>query len=282
MSDTQDSVSLTFKSLGSNAVKANVAVVSLSRTTSANAFNAEMIRQLQSSFNEVKGNKDCRALILRGLGKHFSAGADLNWMKDSAKLSFEQNLDGSIVLQKMFESLHTLPIPTIALVQGAAYGGAVGLVAACDYAIGLSDVKFCLSEVKVGLIPAVILPYLQRKMRPSALNRLSLTGKVFNATEALNYGLIEKTCTTNELNDVLREEITSILAASPQAQASLKLLTQQLLNTSTSEQTKLTTNAIATIRQSKEGQAGLTAFFEKKTPPWNIDIGVDWTIDEEI
>ncbi len=280
MSKYELPVTLHFQDLSSDEQKASLAVISLSRASHANAFNEAMIKGLTNCFKSIRNRSDCRALILRGLGKHFSAGADLNWMKDSAKLPFQKNVDGATKMQQMFESLYTLPIPTIAVAHGAAYGGAVGLVAACDYAIGISDVKFCLSEVKVGLIPAVILPYLKQKMRPAALKRLSLTGRVFNAAEALEWGLIEKTCIDDELDEVLRAELNEILTSSPKAQTALKQLYRDLGN---SNQTapSLTSVAIATIRKSEEAQAGLSAFFEKKTPPWKVGIETDWKLDDQ-
>jgi len=159
-----------------------------------------------------------------------------------------------------------LPIPTIAAIKGAVYGGGIGLVACCDFAIAHSSAQFCLSEARLGLIPAVIFPYLGRKMKPGQLRRLSLSAKIFSAEEALQYGLIE-VLAGETFDAVLRSEINNILSCGPDAQKSLKQL-YSTLRQSNFKQSDITQEAIAEARTSPEGQAGLTAFFEKTTPPW--------------
>ena len=160
-----------------------IAVLRLARPQAANAFNEEMMLEISAHLKAVREQTGCRALILHGQGKHFSAGADLNWMKSAAEQSPADNRAGSETLSRMFAALAELPLPTIAVATGAAYGGAVGLIACCDYTIALEKARFCLSEVRLGLIPAVILPHLKRRMRPAALRRLSLSASVFDAAE---------------------------------------------------------------------------------------------------
>ncbi|MCX6129718.1 MAG: enoyl-CoA hydratase-related protein [Proteobacteria bacterium] len=243
----------------------------INRQESANAFNGELLVQLQHLIKEVAANSKVRVLLLQGHGKHFSAGADLHWMKSSAQLDKAGNLLEAEKLMSMFEALVGLKIPTIAVVKGAAYGGAVGLIAACDYALALDNARFCLSEVKIGLLPAVILPYLGRKMQPGLLRRAILTGDVFSAEEALAMGLVQKLCSSTKMEVLLQEEINLLLAASPEAQSSSKQLFD-LVSRRTWQQGPETVEAIAKIRVSRMGQQGLGAFFQKCDPPWRMRI----------
>ncbi|MCX6117091.1 MAG: enoyl-CoA hydratase-related protein [Proteobacteria bacterium] len=247
-----------------------VAVLRLNRPDFANAFSATMMKEITDFVGQVERNANCRALILMGVGKHFSAGADLKWMKESAGLSYSENLKDSSQLLAMFESIANLKIPTVALVRGAAYGGAVGLIACCDYALAHEDAKFCLSEVKLGLLPAVISPYLLRKMKIGSLNRFSLTARVFNAQEAKESGLVEIVA-SSDLDEKLGEEVAQLLACSPMAQGSIKVLFNHLRNTSF-QQSDETVNAIAKARTSVDGQAGLQAFFNKTSAPWFVKL----------
>ena len=243
-----------------------IAALILSRPEHANAFSAQMMDEIKFHVETVGRQAGCRALIITGAGKHFSGGADLAWMQASAKLSYNENVKDSSRLATMFEAVANLPLPKVALVRGAVYGGALGLIAACDFAIAHEAAKFCLSEAKLGLLPAVISPYLARKMNPGQLKRHALTGRVFLAPEAKLFGLIE--CIAGEdFEQVVQTELNALLNCSPEAQKAINRLFATLRQRKF-EQIDETVDAIATARTGKEGQAGLAAFFDKKPAPW--------------
>lgn len=237
----------------------------LNRPESANAFSAQMMEEITEHFSSLSKLNDVRALVVTGEGKHFSAGADLNWMQSAAKLSFEENISDAEKLRAMFEAIVNLQIPKIAAIKGAVYGGAVGLVACCDFAIAHEQARFCLSEAKLGLLPAVISPYLMRKMRPGQLRRLSLTATVFSANEAKEYGLVE--VVASDLEQSLNSELGNILACGPEAQQAINKLFNHLRENG-ADQCDDTVQAIAKARTGNEGQAGLNSFFTKTTSPW--------------
>ena len=246
----------------------HLAIITLDRPKVHNAFNRLMMEELTEAFTEIGSHATVRVVVLQSSGKHFSAGADLNWMRASAQLTAHQDVQESRLLQDMFEALSVLSVPTIALVDGAAYGGAMGLIAACDITLATARSRFCLSEVKLGLLPAVILPYLGRRMGRGALQRYSLSGRAFDADEAKNSGLIDEVFESSELaKHGLRSELAALLHGSKSAQGQLKKLLGQLAGENW-RQSDLTINAISTARQSVDGQAGLDAFFHKTTPPW--------------
>lgn len=259
------------ESLDGRSSDSRVVSLSLNRPESANAFNGDIIRELCLSFRSFATDQSLRALLIQGVGKHFSAGADLAWMKDSAQQSYQENVSEAQDLSDMFEALVSLTIPTIAMVRGAAYGGAVGLIAACDYAIADSSAKVCLSEARVGLIPAVIVPYLSRKIRQSDLRRLALTAKVVVADEAMRIGLFQEVLDPEEVEAYLHKEFNLLLSASPTSQSNYKKL-QDKVNSMGFAQSIETVEAIASIRVSDEGQHGLSCFFEKKRPEWSLRI----------
>ena len=244
-----------------------IACMVLNRPQQANCFNGEMLDCLVEKLKEVKDDKSVRLLLFQGEGKHFSAGADLNWMKQSAAMSYEENLHESTKLTDMFETLSYMEIPTVAIVQGGTYGGGVGIVACCDFAIASDEAKFCLSEAKIGLIPAVVLPYLNRKTACGQLRRHILGGRPFSAAEAKDFGLVQVTSSKPDLEKAVREEVNQLLVASPEAQGSYKRL-QKYLSNHSYQQGPYTAAAIAIARASDFGQSGLNAFLEKKDAPW--------------
>lgn len=251
-----------------SASECSIASLVLCRSEQSNAFSEQMLEEITSHAATVAKRSDCRALVVSGAGRHFSAGADLTWMQKSAKLSYEENIDDAKKLSTMFEAIANLSIPTIAVAKGAVFGGGVGLVAVCAYAIAHTDTKFCLSETRLGLLPAVILPYLARKMQVGPLRRLALTARTFTASEALQYGLIE-VIATDDLDETLREDLKHLLACGPEAQkAFLQLLV--LLKGNGLAQCDETVHAIATARTSQEGQTGLAGFFAKTPAPWVV------------
>jgi methylglutaconyl-CoA hydratase len=242
----------------------SVSVLALNRPQDANAFSQLMMLEIIDALENLSQNNTCRVLIVTGRGKHFSAGADLTWMKESAQLSWDANVSDASTLVKMFETLHNLNTPTLAVVRGAAFGGAVGLIAACDYAFIDASTKICLSEVKLGLIPAVIGPYLARKIPSTQLRRMALTGQVLKADQVVSFGLASEIFPADDLTPVMKE-IGALLSASPCAQALIKTLLDDLRRDAWNQSDK-TVQAIAKARTSAEGQSGLQSFFDKSAP----------------
>ncbi len=269
-----ESVTLKFTDLAGTGVLATVA---FNRPEAANSFNKQVIASLTAHFKTVAARTDCRIVILTGQGKHFSAGADLAWMQEAAKLDHQGNLADAVALAEMFESFATLPMPTVAVVRGSAYGGAVGLCAAADMVIASDKSRFALSEVRLGLIPAVILPYLGQKMALGELNRLALSGQVFNADSARALGLVQRVVSDESLTNALREEINALLAADPVAQRDLKVLLSALRRRNFMPGPD-TSEAIAKRRVHATAQAGLSSFFAKKPAPWQTEISPEWTV----
>jgi methylglutaconyl-CoA hydratase len=244
-----------------------IATLVINRHEAANSFSGELLVQLKELLDKVNADPTVRVLLLQGSGKHFSAGADLHWMKQAAQLDYAGNVQEAQKLTAMFEALANLRVPTLAVAKGAAFGGAVGLIAACDYAVALDNARFCLSEVKIGLLPAVILPYLGRKMHPGALKRLMLTARVFQAEEACAAGLVQAVTPADTVENLLHDELNLLLSASPEAQTTCKGLYQTVESRAWTQGPE-TVEAIARTRASSMGQAGLSAFFQKTDPVW--------------
>lgn len=249
---------------------AGIAELTLNRPEVHNAFDDDIIEQMIGRLEEVEANADVRVLILRSNGKNFSAGADLAWMKRMAKNTHQENLEDAGRLAKLMELLNDLSKPTIGLVQGAAYGGAVGLAACCDIVIASEDASFCLSEVKIGLIPAVISPYVVRAIGERQSRRYFLTAEPFNAVTAEEFGLVHEVVPSPSLFDDACQRFTKQLSKnSPQGMKAAKDLIFAVSN-KVINQTVIddTANRIADIRVSDEGQEGLGAFLEKRKPNW--------------
>lgn len=241
----------------------------LNRPEKNNAFNAEMIRELILAIDTIAADKTLRFLLLRGRGKHFSAGADLAWMQASAKLDYNANLNDARELAELMYNLNGLKIPTLAVVQGAAFGGAVGLVSCCDMAIGADDALFSLSEVRIGLAPAVISPFVVQALGERAARRYALTAERFSGLRARELGLLAEAYPAAELDAQVESWVANLLLNSPQAmQASKDLLREVASGVLNPALRRYTENAIARIRVSPEGQEGLNAFLEKRTPAW--------------
>lgn len=246
-----------------------VAIVTLNRPEKHNAFDDDLIRQLTDIFKQVGDDSQARVMVLQASGKSFCAGADLNWMKRMASYSYEENVADANALATMLHTLHTLPKPTIAKVQGAAFGGAVGLVACCDMAIGSRLSKFCLSEVKLGLIPATISPYVIEAIGPRVAKRYFMTAEVFSARRARRLGLLSEAVTEEELDGTVDDLVNHILSNGPHAVAAAKQLVFDVKDQEIGEELlEKTSLRIATIRVSEEGQEGLGAFLDKRPPAW--------------
>lgn len=252
-----------------------VAVLAIAREKSANSFNDELILGLQEALRAVIKEKSVRALILYGKGKYFSAGADLNWMKNSAALSYEENLRDSHHLSNLFEALYHLRIPTIGVIHGAAYGGAVGLAACCDIVLAEEETVFCLSEIKLGILPAVIYPYLAKRIRLGQLRRLSLSARKFSAREALDCGLVDRVFARDTRSSVVLDELNGLLLGGPEAGRRLKALHRELERNGF-KQSEITSKAISEARTGQEGQTGLKCFFAKEVTPWSASLNDGW------
>lgn len=249
--------------------KENIATVWLNRPGIHNAFNEIMISELIECFGKINQMNNIRVVILRGKGKSFCAGADLNWMKDVTKYSYEENYNESYRLSQCFYSIYTCIKPTIAVVHGAAIGGANGLLTACDMAFCDSKTTFSLSEVKIGIIPACISPYVIKRVGEFGAKELMLTGRRINGKEAEAFRLVNKSLPAVDLEKHLKSLIDMLLSSGPEAMSHCKNLIFDVSNTLNLDQAlEKTAEKIAEIRISEEGQEGMKAFLEKRQPSW--------------
>jgi methylglutaconyl-CoA hydratase len=247
----------------------DVATLWLNRPEKNNAFNSEMIQELIHALDSIKADPRLRFLLLRGRGKHFCAGADLAWMQQSASIDYNLNLQDARTLAELMYNLYHLKLPTLAVVQGAAFGGALGLISCCDMAIGTADAQFSLSEVRIGLAPAVISPFVVQAIGERAMRRYALTAERFDGERAQQLGLLAKCYDANELERGVEHWMANLLLNSPQAmRVSKQLLLEVGSGTLTPALRRYTEEAIAGIRVSAEGQEGLQAFLDKRKPAW--------------
>ncbi len=245
-----------------------IAWLTMTRAEVHNAFDDAMIAALTEALEGLGGDPAVRAVVLAAAGKSFSAGADLGWMKRMAGCGQAENLADARALGKLMWTLDRLPKPTIARVQGAAFGGGVGLVACCDIAIGTAAARFMLSEVKLGLLPAVISPYVVKAIGQRAARRFFLTAERFDAEEALRLGLLHQLVAEADLDAAAGRSLDALLMGGPAALTAAKDLlfaVDRPLDVAVIEETA---QRIATIRASAEGQEGLAAFLEKRKPAW--------------
>ncbi len=247
-----------------------VATLCLNRPEVHNAFDDDIIGQLIGHLETLTEDDNVRALILRSNGKNFSAGADLNWMRRMADNNHQENLEDAGRLARLMQLLNDMPKPTICLVQGAAYGGAVGLAACCDMVVACETSAFCLSEVKIGLIPAVISPYVVRAIGERQSRRYFLTAEAFSSREAQQFGLVHEVVEDAGLLDSAAERLLkALLGNSPRAVTAAKSLVFAVSHKAISDEViDDTAQRIADIRVSEEGQEGLSAFLNKRKPGW--------------
>ncbi len=247
----------------------NVATLTLNRPAVHNAFNAELIAELSASFDRVVADGR-RVLVLTGAGHSFSAGADLNWMRAMAGATAAENQADAARLAAMLRKLDELPCPTIARINGHAFGGGVGLVACCDMAVAHETAQFGLTEVRLGLAPATIAPFVIPKIGLKHARRFMLTGERMDAATAVRIGLVTATVPNGQLDGHVADMVDLLLAGGPQAQAQVKelirLVSRHAGDSGTLDQQ--TSKAIAALRVSAEGQEGLTAFLDKRPPEW--------------
>jgi methylglutaconyl-CoA hydratase len=243
----------------------------LNRPQVHNAFDDTLIAALTDALEGVDADPAVHRVVLTGNGSCFSAGADLNWMRGMASASAQENLDDSLRLARLMRTLQFLSKPTVARVNGAAYGGGVGLVACCDIAIGVDTAKFALSEVKLGLVPAVISPYVVAAIGLREARRLFITGEVFEADTAARIGLLHAVVGGSELDEAIERQLYLLAKAGPQAQREAKQLALRVGGSDVAQAERIdTANAelIARLRTSEEGQHGLGAFLDKRAPRW--------------
>ena len=248
-----------------------VAAVTLNNPEKHNAFDDHMIAELSAAFAQLDGDSSVRAMVLAANGKSFSAGGDLNWMKRMANYNYDENLRDARGLAQMLESLNGLSKPTIARVHGPAFGGAVGLVSCCDMAVGTPAASFSLSEVKIGLVPATIAPYVIAAIGQRAARRYFQTAERFSAEQALTNGLLSELVAPEELDQRVDSLLDALLQNGPTAVATAKRLVLNTANQAiTAELVEQTCELIAALRVSAEGQEGLGAFLDKRQPVWQV------------
>jgi methylglutaconyl-CoA hydratase len=246
-----------------------VLTLTLNRPEVRNAFNAELIADLTAWAIDAAQTSGIRAAVLQGAGKTFCAGADVNWMAETVAYTREQNLEDARRMRRMFELLDDLPFPLIGRVHGAALGGGAGLTAVCDMAAASDDAVFGFTEVKLGILPAVISPFALRKIGVSAARELFLTGARFSAARAREIGLVHAVVAPSRLDEAVQAFVTEIRSAAPEAVREAKRLIREVGSRLPTE-ADITTTAIADRRVSAEGQDGLRAFLEKRKPGWTL------------
>ncbi len=260
---------MAYDTLQLDTTPAGIALVWLNRPELRNAFNETMIAELTAAFRALDADAAVRAIILAGHGPTFCAGADLNWMKQMSGYSFEQNYADALGLATMLHTVHTVRKPTLARVHGAAFAGGMGLVAACDIAVAAHSAEFCLSEAKLGLIPATIGPYVIAAMGERAAYRYMLTAERFTAAEAYRIGFVQEIAQDEELDGVINEILGHLVTGGPAAHAATKDLIRAIAKQPLgAEVIKDTATRIATARASDEGKEGIRSFLEKRKPAW--------------
>ncbi len=245
-----------------------VAWVTFNRPEVHNAFNAAMIAELAEVFERLKNDESVRMIVLTGEGQSFCAGADINWMREIIDYSYEQNLQESLHLAEALHRLYTLPKPTVAMVNGTAIGGGNGFLSACDIAVAAEEAQFGLSEVKIGLVPAAISPYVMRKIGESKAREYFLTGKRIPARKAQEIGLVNEVVPRKQLENTVEDLANLLLTSGPEALSSCKELIFRVPLLSLEEAKEFTARMIANLRISEEGQEGMAAFLEKRKPKW--------------
>ena len=246
-----------------------VATLTLNRPDVRNAFNDDMIAEVTRAFVALGGRDSVRCIVLAAEGKAFCAGADLNWMRRMADYTRAENLADAAALAEMLRVMYECPKPTIARIQGDVYAGGMGLVAACDMAVSVDTANYCLSEVKLGLYPATISPYVIRAMGARAAHRYFLTAERFDAVEAHRLGFVHAVVSAEQLDATVNELTQALVSASPQAVQKCKTLLHDVVGQDI-DATLIaqTVEGIASIRASAEGREGVQSFLQKRKPDW--------------
>lgn len=250
-------------------IEARRATITLARPELRNAFNDEVIAELTQAFAELGQHDEVRVIVLAAEGPAFCAGADLNWMRRMADYDRAQNLADAARLAEMLRVIHQCPKPVIARVQGDVYAGGMGLVACCDIALSVDSSHYCLSETRLGLLPATISPYVLRAMGPRAAQRYCLSAERFDAAEALRIGFVHEVVTADRLDERVDAVAQALVNASPAAVRACKRLLHDVAQREIdAELIAQTVEAIADVRASQEGREGVQAFLQKRQPAW--------------
>ena len=259
-----------YQTLNISSRAAGVAQITMSRPAVFNAFDEAMIGELDAAFAELIADKGVRVIVLAGEGRHFSAGADLQWMQRASQASQEWNLQDARRFAGMLARIERCPKPTVARVQGAALGGGVGLTCVCDIAVAAANASFSVSEAKFGILPSVIGPYVTNAVGKRQARRLALTAERIGAEEALQLGLVTKLVALDALDAAVDEVVALLLAGGPQAQREIKTLFAQLpVGPVTDATVELTAQTIARVRGTDEAREGFAAFLGKRAASWN-------------
>ena len=258
-----------FETIDLNTDELGVCSLTLNRPEVHNAFDERMIAEVTAALESAADEDAVRVLVIRGSGKSFSAGADINWMRRMADYDESQNYEDAQRMSTMMDSLYRFPKPTLASVHGSVFGGGVGLVACCDMAIACDKTIFSLSEIKLGLIPSVISPYVVEAIGIRNARRYFLSGERFTASTAVQLGLINECCSIVDLNHKTDSLVAELLQGAPNAQTIAKSLLQNVLKNQIDQDIKnQTARIISQVRASEEGREGTSAFLEKRTPNW--------------
>lgn len=249
-----------------------VATVTLDRPDSHNALTPEMIADLTAAFQQLGEDDAVRVVVLTGAGRSFCAGADLAAMRAAADYTFAENVADGEAIYDLMEAVNDCPRPVVGRINGAAIGGGVGLVACCDIAVAVERAVFAFSEVRLGILPAVISPFVLAKIGPSAARELFLTGERFSAARAREIGLVHHVVPDEAaLDETVRERIAALLQAAPGAQADAKALIREVAWSRRADMRSLTSQLIARRRATDEGREGMSSFLEKRPPSWRAD-----------
>jgi len=250
--------------------RGEVAYLTLNRPEVRNALNPELTARIVEALETLARDGDLRAVVITGAGDVFSAGADLNWMRSMRGASFEANLQDARQAGRMFAACSEFPRPVIARVNGPARGGGVGIVAACDFAVAVADAHFAFTEVRLGLVPAMIAPHVVRKLGPGAARRVFLTGETFDAARAEALGLVDRVVPRSELDAAVEEYLRTLHQCAPQALGRVKELLREIDPVKLDRALDCTAEMIAHVRVGAEAQEGMTAFLEKRKPCWAL------------
>ncbi|HET7452581.1 MAG TPA: enoyl-CoA hydratase-related protein [Thermoanaerobaculia bacterium] len=246
-----------------------VATVTLARPEVRNAFDEAMIDDLTRAFAAFEAGGELRAVVLTGEGKTFCAGADVRWMRRAAGYSPEENREDARRMARMLRTIDTCPLPVLGKIRGAAIGGGVGLTAVCDIAVAAADTVFSLAEVKLGILPAAISPYVLRAIGARSARDCFLTGERFDGTEARRIGLVHEAVDAADVDAAVDRKIRALLTSGPEAVAAAKRLIERIAPMEIDAAFSVTADAIAQRRASEEGREGLSAFLEKRRPSWS-------------
>ena len=249
--------------------KEGTLTITLNRPEVHNAFTDQLITDLISCFTTLQTDTSVHTVVLTGAGKSFCAGADLNWMKQMKHYTKEQNIEDSRKILNLYQTIAACPKPVIGKINGPAFGGGVGLVAVCDLVVTVPDAKFGFTEVKLGLIPAVISSFVAQRLTPAAMRRFFMTGERFDATTAHTIGLVDAIAPAESIDQTIQAWTTQLRSSGPKAISEVKALITAMHNLDPEDYQEFTVEKIASLRVSPEGQEGMGAFLEKRKPAWS-------------